>query len=96
MLGKMTIPLLMMILCLQFFYDYCDDNYAMKNNFNHPYETCHNYYSPTKHHLYNIQLVYHVQVLYDSPTLNATNNKDFSYVESNNNTFMHVNHEKND
>ena len=31
---------------------------------------------------------------YASPTLNATNNKDFAYVESNNNTFMHVNHEK--
>ena len=76
------------------FDDYCDDNYAIKNDFNHPYETRHNYYSPTEHHISNTQLVYHVQVLYDSPTLNATNNKDFTYVESNNNTFMHVNHEK--
>ena len=31
---------------------------------------------------------------YDSPTLNVTNNNDFAYVESNN-SFMHVNHEKN-
>ena len=49
------------------FDDYCDDNYAIKNDFNHPYETRHNYYSPTEHHLSNIQLVYHVQDLYDSP-----------------------------
>ena len=32
---------------------------------------------------------------YDSFTPTITNEKDFTYVESNNNTFMHVNHEKN-
>ena len=76
------------------FDDYCDDDYAIKNNYNNPYETCHNYYSPTEHHLSNIQLVYHVQVLYDSPTLTVTNKKDVTYMESNN-TFMRLGHDKN-
>ena len=32
--------------------------------------------------------------VYDSFTPTTTNEKDFTYMESNNNTFMHVNHEK--
>ena len=47
-----------------------------------------------KNHPSNIQLVYHVQVLYDDPTLIVTNKKDFANVE-NIDTFMHVDHDKN-
>ena len=79
------------------FDNYCDDNYAIENNYNHPYVTCHNYegnHFPTKNHPSNILLVYHVQVLYDDPTPIFTNKKDFAYVE-NINTFMHMDHDKN-
>ena len=47
------------------FDNYCDDNYAIENNYNHPYGTCHNYegnHFPTKNHPSNIQLVYHLMM----------------------------------
>ena len=56
-------------------------------------ETCHSYGGITQKHFSNIQLVYHVRVLYDDPTPIVINKKNFAYVESNN-TFMMVN-EKN-
>ena len=37
------------------------------NNYNHPHETCHSYGGITQNHPFNIQLVYHVRVLYDDP-----------------------------
>ena len=77
-------------------YDNCyDDTYAIKNDDNPPHETCDIYKcSPTEHYDSNIQLFYCVQVLYDSPTPTISNRKDFAYVESNN-SFMHVDHDKN-
>ena len=38
------------------------------NNYNHPHETCHSFGRITQNHPINIQLVYHVRVLYDDPT----------------------------
>ena len=61
---------------------------------NYPYETCHNHggnYSLVEHHLPNTQLIYSVQVVYDSPTPTITNEKDYAYVESKS-TFLHVDH----
>ena len=75
---------------------YCEDNYFIDYNYNHPHETFHNYGGNgflTQNHPSNIQLVYHVQVLYNDPIV--INKKDFAYVE-NINTFMHVDHDKND
>ena len=76
-------------------YDDCNDTYDIRKNY--PYETCHNYggnYSLTEHHPPNTQLIYSVQVIYDSPTPTITNEKDYAYVESKN-TFLHVDHDKN-
>ena len=64
---------------------------------NYPYETCHNHggnYSLVEHHLPNTQLIYSVQVVYDSPTPTITNEKDYAYVESKS-TFLHVDHGNN-
>ena len=75
---------------------YCEDNYSIDYNYNHPHKTFHNYGGNgflTQNHPSNIQLVYHVQVLYNDPIV--TNKNDFAYVE-NINTFMHVDHDKND
>ena len=41
-----------------------------------------------------MQLLYHVQVLYDDPTPIVINEKNFAYVE-NFDTFMHMDHDKN-
>ena len=73
--------------------DYCDDTYAINSSDSHSCETCHNYkYSPTEHHSFNVELIYSVQVLYDTPTI--MNENKFAYVESNK-ILMHVDHEKN-
>src|SRR6187399_3389597 len=64
---------------------------------NYPYETCHNHggnYSLVEHHPPNTQLIYSVQVVYDSPTSTITNEKDYAYVESKS-TFLHVDHGNN-
>src|ERR1041385_7355604 len=61
---------------------------------NYPYETCHDHgvnYSLVEHHLPNTQLIYSVQVVYDSPTPTITNEKDYAYVESKS-TLLHVDH----
>ena len=71
--------------------NYCDDTYAIRKNYNHLYERN---YSLTEHHLPNIQLVYCVQVFYDSPTSTITNEKDYAYVESNKFSML-VDHDKN-
>ena len=79
------------------FDNYCDDNYAIDDNYKYPYRTCHNYERNgflTENHPSNIQLVYHVRVLYDDPTPIVINKKDFAYVE-NIDTFMHMGHDKN-
>ena len=73
------------------------DNYHKEYydiGYNYPYETCHSYGGITQNHPFNMQLVYHVQVLYDDPAPIVINEKDFFYVE-NNDTFMHMNHGKN-
>ena len=70
--------------------EYCDIGY----NYNHPHETCHSYGGITQNHPFNMQLVYHVRVLYDDLAPIAMNEKNFSYVE-NNDTFMHMDHHKN-
>ena len=51
---------------------------------NYPYESCHNHegnYFLSEHHLPNTQLIYSVQVVYDSPT--PTTIDDFAYFGSN-------------
>src|SRR3954469_16750829 len=63
---------------------------------NYPYETCHYHggnYSLVEHHLPNTQLIYSVQVVYDSPTPTITNEKDYGYVESNKFSML-VDHDK--
>ena len=75
------------------FDNYYKEYYDIDYNYNHPHETCHNYRGIDQNHSSNIQLVYHVRVLYDDPTPIVTNEKNFAYVESNN-TFMMMN-EKN-
>ena len=73
--------------------DYCDDTYVINSSDNYSCETCHNYeYSSTEHYSFNVELIYSVQVLYDTPTI--MNEKKLTYVESNN-ISMHVDHEKN-
>ena len=55
-------------------YSDCNDTYDIRKKY--PYETCHNYggnYSLKKHHPPNTQLIYSVQVIYDSPTPAITN-----------------------
>jgi hypothetical protein len=61
---------------------YYDDTYAIINDDNYYFGNCPNYkYSPTEHHSFNVELIYSVQVLYDTPTI--MNEKKFAYVESN-------------
>ena len=81
---------------------YCDwedgDNatYDLGNLFGTNSESCHNHegnYSLAEHHLPNTQLIYSVQVVYDSPTPTITNEKDFAYVESNKFSML-VDHDK--
>ena len=65
--------------------DYCDDLYAIRNNYNH--ETC--------HHDFNFQLDYASHDSYFvefAPTI--PNEKNFAYVESRKNSVL-VDHEKN-
>jgi hypothetical protein len=76
------------------FDNYYKEYYDIGYNYNHPHETCHNYGGITQNHRFNIQLVYHVQVLYDDPAPVVINEKNFAYVE-NNDTFMHMDHDKN-
>ena len=64
------------------------------NYYNHPYETCHSYGGIAQNHPFNIQLVYHVQVLYDDPAPIVINEKNSFYVE-NSDTFMHAAQDKN-
>src|ERR1041384_2012021 len=76
-------------------YSDCKDIYDIRRNY--PYETGHNHggnYSLAEHHLPNTQLIYKVQVVYDSPTPTITNEKDYAYVESKS-TFLHVDHANN-
>jgi hypothetical protein len=63
-------------------------------SYNYPYETCHSNGRITQNHPFNVQSVYHVQVLYDDPTPTIINEKNISYVE-NNDTFMLMDHGKN-
>src|ERR1041385_4827165 len=85
---------------------YCDDvitpiysdykgTYGIRRNY--PYETCHNHgrnYSLVEHHLPNTQLIYSVQVVYDSPTPTITNEKYYAHVESKR-TLLQVGHGNN-
>ena len=80
------------------FDNYFDDNYFIDYSYNHPHETCYNQGQNdflTQNHPSNIQLVYDVQVLYNDPTPIVINQKDFAYAE-NINSFMPVDHDKND
>src|SRR4051812_42938730 len=54
------------------------DNYY---DYNHPHETFHSYGGITQNNTFNIQPVYHVQVIYDEHAPIVTNEKNFSYVE---------------
>src|ERR1041385_3834979 len=76
-------------------YSDCKGTYDIRRNY--PYETCHNHggnYSLAEHHLPNTQLIYSVQVVYDSPTPTITNDKNYFYVESKS-TLLHVDHGNN-
>src|SRR3954471_20928881 len=76
---------------------YSDYNGTYDIRRNYPYETCHNHggnYSLVEHHLPDTQLIYSVQVVYDSPTPTVTNEKDYAYAESKS-TFLHVDHGNN-
>ena len=75
-------------------FDNYKEYYDIGYNYIHPHETCHNYRGIDQDHSSNIQLVYHVRVLYDDPTPIVINKKDFAYVESIY-TFMHMGHDKN-
>ena len=61
--------------------DYCDDMYAIKNNYNH--ETCHLDFNFQSHDSYFFEF---------GPT--TIHEKRFAYVESNKNSML-VDHEKN-
>ena len=76
------------------FDNYYKEYYDIGYNYNHPQEACHSYSGITQHHPSNMQLVYHVQVLYDDPTPIIINEKNFASVE-NFDTFMHMDHDKN-
>ena len=76
------------------FDNYYKEYYDIGYNYNHPQEACHSYGGITQHHPSNMQLVYHVQVLYDDPTPIIINKKNFASVE-NFDTFMHMDHDKN-
>src|SRR4051812_27135486 len=57
-------------------YSDCKDTYDIRRNY--PYETGHNHggnYFLYEHHLPITQLIYRVQVVYDSPTPTITNEK---------------------
>ena len=74
----------------------CKDNYPLVYDDTMPpvFDTyCDDKYATDYNHLSSLQLVYHVQVLYDNPTLTVTNKKDFAYVENIGN-FMHRDHDK--
>src|SRR3954463_11111897 len=76
-------------------YGYNKDIYDIRRNY--PYESCHNHggnYSLVENHLPNTQLIYSVQVVYDSPTPTITNEKDYAHVESKS-TLLHVDHGNN-
>ena len=62
--------------------DYCDDMYAIKNNYNH--ETCHHDFNLHSHDSYFVEF---------APTI--PNDKKFAYVESNKISML-VHHENND
>ena len=69
--------------------DYCDDTYVINSRDNYSCETCYNYeYSSTKHYSFNVELIYSIQVLYDTPTI--MNEKKLTYVESNNISIMWI------
>src|SRR3954468_24432429 len=75
-------------------YGDCKDTYDIRRNY--PYESCHNHegnYFLSEHHLPNTQLIYSVQVVYDSPTPTITNEKDYAYVECNKFSML-VDHDK--
>src|SRR3954469_5580330 len=62
-------------------YGYNKDTYDIRRNY--PYESCHNHegnYFLAEHNLPNTQLIYSVQVVYDSSTPIITNEKDYAYV----------------
>ena len=76
-------------------YSDCKDTYDIRRNY--PYEIGHNHegnYSLSEHHIPNTQLIYSVQVFYDSPTPTITKEKDFAYVESNKFSMLLVDHDK--
>ena len=63
---------------------------------NYPYESCHNHegnHFLSEHHIPNTQLIYSVQVVYDSLIPTITNEKDYAYVESNKFSML-VDHDK--
>src|SRR3954453_8965059 len=68
------------------FDNYYRDFYDL--GYNYPYETCHSYGGITQNHPFNIQPVYHVEVIYDEPAPIVTN-ENFSYVESINSSMHH-------
>ena len=70
-------------------FDNYKEYYDMGYNYNYPLETCHNHRGLTQTNPFNVQFVYHVQVLYDDPTPLVINEKHF-YYEGDNDTFMHM------
>ena len=61
--------------------DYCDDTYVIKSSDDYIYKTCHDYDYPfSEHYSFNVEIIFSVQVSYDTPTI--PNEKNFAYVES--------------
>ena len=71
--------------------DYYKECYDIGSNY--PYETCHSYDGIFKNHSLSMQLVYRVQILDNDPAPITINEKSFSYAK-NNDTFMHMNHDR--
>src|SRR4051812_15082523 len=72
--------------------------YDLENLFGTNSESCHNHEgnsSLAKHHLPNTQLIYSVDVVYDSSNPIITKEKDFAYIESNKFSMLLVDHDKN-
>jgi hypothetical protein len=74
------------------FDDYYKECYDI--GYNYPYETCHSHDWITKNNSFNMQLVYHVQILDNNLAPITINEKNSSYAKIND-TSMHMNHDKN-
>jgi hypothetical protein len=74
------------------FDDYYKECYDI--GYNYPYETCHSHDWITKNNSFNMQLVYHVQILDNNLAPITINENNSSYAKIND-TSMHMNHDKN-